>query len=102
MSAPGGPSAPRYFCEFESVLWRVPGKGGWVFTTVPEEHAPTVTGGWGRTPVLASVDGQSWETSVWRTKTGRTDLAVPRQIRGSKDDGDPIRVRLEYPLSYRR
>jgi hypothetical protein len=102
MSATERPQPPRYVCEFASTLWRVPGKGGWVFTTVPEEHAPTVAEGWGRTPVVATVDGRAWETCVWRTKTGRTDLAVPREIRGSKDDGDAVRVRLEYPLSYRR
>jgi hypothetical protein len=102
MSATEGPQPPRYVCEFTSTLWRVPGKGGWVFTTVPEEHAPTVAEGWGRTPVLATVDGRSWETSVWRTKSGRTDLAVPRHVREAKDDGDTVQVRLEYALAYRR
>jgi len=94
-------ATPGYVCEFTSVLRRVPGTGGWVFAGVPEEHAPTVTLGWGRTPVRATVDGRGWDTSVWRTKDGRTDLAVPRKVRGGKDHGDTVVVRLEYPVSYR-
>ena len=93
---------PTYACAFDSRLFRVPGKGGWVFAPVPDEHAPTVTVGWGRTPVRATVEGCTWGTSVWREKTGRTLLAVPARIRGDKDDGDVVPVRLEYDLAYRR
>jgi hypothetical protein len=82
-------------------LSRVPGKGGWVFAPVPDGHAPTATVGWGRTPVRATVDGQTWDTSVWREKSGRTVLAVPKKIRGEKDHSDPVAVRLEYSIAYR-
>jgi hypothetical protein len=92
---------PTYVSEFDSELFRVPGDGGWVFAVVPEEHAPTETLGWGRTPVHATVDGKAWKTSVWREKSGRTLLAVPRKIRGQKDHEDTVRVRLEYSIEYR-
>jgi hypothetical protein len=95
-------TGPSYVCEFTSTLRRVPGSGGWVFAAVPEEHAPTVAMAWGRTPVRAAVDGRTWDTSVWRTKEGETDLAVPKKIRGTKDHGDAVQVRLEYSVSYRR
>lgn len=91
---------PEYTCEFESTLFRVQGKGGWVFAPVPDEHAPGSTLGWGRTPVRATVDGHSWDTSVWRDKSGRTLLAVPKHIRGTKDDGDVVAVRLAYSVIY--
>jgi hypothetical protein len=94
-------SKPLYRCSFVSELFRVPGAGGWVFTVVPPEHAPDVTLGWGRTPVHATVDGKSWDTSVWREKTGRTLLAVPKKIRGAKDDEDEVDVALEYSIEYR-
>jgi hypothetical protein len=90
-----------YVCAFSSELFRVPGDGGWVFAVVPIEHAPTVTVGWGRTPVHATVDGKSWATSVWREKSGRTLLAVPKRIRGAKDHMDTVEVRLEYDVVYR-
>jgi hypothetical protein len=86
----------RYRPEFVARLFRYPGKGGWVFAPVPEKYAPPVTHGWGRTPVQATVDGHSWKTSVWRGKGGRTLLAVPKKVRGTKGDGDRVRVRLEF------
>ena len=100
MSTPG-PNPPDHVCAFTATLFRVPGKGGWVFAPVPPEHAPTVTLGWGRTPVQATVEGISWETSVWREKSGRTLLAMPRRVRGTKDHADRIAVRLQYSIAYR-
>lgn len=88
----------RYRSEFTATLFKYPGAGGWHFAPVPEEHAPSVTHGWGRTPVRATVDGESWDTSVWRGKDGRTLLAVPKKIRGTKGDGDDVRVRLEFSV----
>jgi hypothetical protein len=90
-----------YKCNFKSELFRVPGKGGWVFAPVPDKHAPSVSMGWGRTPVRATVDGRSWNTSVWREKSGRTLLAVPKKIRGEKDHLDSVHVVLEYSIEYR-
>jgi hypothetical protein len=63
---------------------------------VPDRLAPPVTHGWGRTPVDAVVDGYAWRTSVWRGKDGRTLLAIPKAARGSKDDGDAVRVELRF------
>jgi hypothetical protein len=81
---------------FESKLFRYPGPGGWTFAPVPDAHAPPVTHGWGRTPVVASVDGHTWKTSVWRDKKYGTLLAVPKKVRGAKGDGDVVRVSLSF------
>jgi hypothetical protein len=85
-----------YRPEFIGRLFQIPGKGGWTFVPVPQKCAPRVTHAWGRTPVLATVDGLSWKTSVWHAKDGRTLLAVPKHVRGTKGDGDRVRVRLEF------
>jgi hypothetical protein len=85
-----------YTVQFTSTLFRVPGKGGWTFATVPERFAPSVTQGWGRAPVSATVDGYEWQTSVWKEKTGRTLLAVPKAARGAKGHGDRVKVRITY------
>ena len=45
--------------------------------------------------MLARVDGKQWETSVWRDKTHRTLLAVPKHIRGDKADGDVVEIEIE-------
>ena len=93
---------PDYSCEFEAVLFRAGGEpGSWTFVEVPAEHAPSATLGWGRTPVQATADGKSWETSVWREKSGRTLLAIPKKIRGTKDHDDVVHVRLTYSISWK-
>lgn len=81
--------------RFKAKLFRYPGAGGWHFAPVPERYAPPVTHGWGRTPVRASVDGISWDTSVWRDKREGTLLAVPKRVRGKKGHGDTVLVELE-------
>lgn len=89
---------PSVTTRFTSVLFRVPGKGGWTFATVPEQHAPPVRHAWGRTPVVATVDDHQWRTSVWREKSGRTLLPIPKKVRGAKGEGDRVAVRLEFDL----
>jgi len=87
---------PRYGGKFRGKLFKYPGVGGWHFVLVPERLAPPVTHGWGRTPIRATVDGHSWDTSVWRGKDGRTLLAVPAKVRGKKGDGDTVQVTIEF------
>jgi hypothetical protein len=83
--------------RFASKLFKVPGKGGWHFAPVPSAKAPPVTHGWGRTPVLATVDGTTWETSVWWDgKSRRTLLAVPKKVRGDKGHGDRVAITLQF------
>lgn len=82
--------------RFVGTLFRFPGPGGWTFVEVPERLAPPVTHAWGRTPVTATVDGIEWKTSVWRGKDGRCLLAVPKTVRGGKEDGATVSVRLLF------
>lgn len=87
-----------YGGEFTTRLRQYPGKGGWTFAPVPDEYAPRVTHGWGRTPVRATVDGVTWETSVWRGRDGETLLAIPKQVRRGKGDGDEVRVAIRFSV----
>ena len=80
--------------RFKAKLFRYPGQGGWTFAKVPARYAPPVTHGWGRTPVLARVDGKQWATSVWRDTKHGTLLAVPKRIRGDKGDGDVVDIEI--------
>lgn len=79
---------------FTSRLFRYPGAGGWTFAPVPFEHAPPPTAPWGRVPVIATVDGRTWATSVWHDKERGPLLAVPAKIRAGKEDGDEVEVEL--------
>ena len=82
--------------EFSSTLFRIEGKGGWTFAPVPQHLAPSASEAWGRTPVVATVDGLTWKTSVWRERSGRILLPVPKAIRKGKEAGDTVQVRLTF------
>lgn len=85
---------------FRSRLFRIDGPGGWTFAVIPRPFAPPVTAGFGRTPVRATVDDHTWDTSVWwDTKRGQTLLAIPKRVRGKKGDGDEVTISLELELS---
>ena len=82
---------------FESTLFRHPGKGGWTFARIPASLAPPVTRPWGRTPVVASVDGITWETSIWRdSKSDGALLAVPSRVRGKKTSGAAVTIEFTF------
>ena len=85
-----------YTASFRAKLFKYSGASAWHFAVVPEKHAPLATHAWGRTPVMAEVDGQAWKTSVWKEKSGRTLLAVPKKIRGDKSDGDFVKIKLTF------
>jgi hypothetical protein len=55
---------------FRGTLFRIEGPGGWTFVEV---------------------------TSVWTERSGRVLLAVPRRIRGEKEDGESVTVALAAP-----
>jgi hypothetical protein len=65
-----------------------------MFARIPARHAPPATHAWGRTPVLATVDGRAWATSVWRDRKQGTLLPVPKRLLGGKTDGDTVQVTL--------
>ena len=79
---------------FEAALVRWPGEAAWVFAPVPEDHAPPTAGPFGRVPVIATVDGRTWATSVWRDREAGWLLPVPARIRGGRDDGDAVVVEV--------
>ncbi len=69
-------------------------KGAWTFLEIPAELTPPVLGAWGMTPVIVSVDGRGWKTTVWRDKTKRSLLPVPKKVRGKKEAGAVVSVIL--------
>ena len=80
---------------FYAILFRYPGKGGWTFAPIPPEQAPPPSRPWGRVPVRATVDGHTWDTSIWHDRVRGPLLAVPANVRGSKGDGDSVLVEIE-------
>jgi len=83
---------------FTATMFRDPGKGGWTFVQIPDEHAPLEAGAWGRTPVIATIDGKRHPTSAWRGREQEWLLPIPAKLRGSKGAGDEVVVSLEIDL----
>jgi len=81
---------------FRTTLARITGKAGWTYVRIPVRLAPPITRAWGRTPVLAVVDGVAWQTSVWRSKDGSGFLPVPKRVRGDKEEGARVTVAFEF------
>ena len=82
---------------FTTTLFRYPGKAAWHFAPIPKKFAPPVTRPWGRTPVVATVDGTTWKTSIWRdSRSDRSVLAVPARVRAGKGAGDAVRVAFTF------
>lgn len=81
---------------FTIVLRRMPGKGGWTYVAVPKKLAPPITRPWGRTPVVANVDGVEWTTSVWRSKDGTGFLPIPKRVRGGKEEGARVTITFSF------
>jgi hypothetical protein len=77
-------------------LFTYPGKGGWTFAPVPPECAPSRSGPWGRMPVVATLGDTRWETSVWREKSGRVLLPLPKAVRGALGAGATVTLGLEF------
>ena len=84
---------------FESTLVRWSGQAAWVFAPVPPDQAPTFAGPFGRVPVTATIDGMTWQTSVWRDRNNGWLLAVPARVRRGKDDGDVVTVSISVDSS---
>ena len=96
---PGHPqdhARPSYGGEFRGTIFRHSTVSAWHFVEVPESIAPRATHGWGRTPVRAIIDGTPWPTSVWRERSGRTILAIPRHLRAQKREGDTVVIHIAF------
>ncbi|MEU5727350.1 DUF1905 domain-containing protein [Micromonospora sp. NPDC047738] len=91
-AGPGRAGSSEPAASFPASLFRWSGAGGWVFAPVPDAYAPSAAGPFGRVPVVATVDGRTWSTSVWRDRRHGWLLPVPARIRAGKDDGDVVRV----------
>ena len=88
---------------FDATLWLYPGKGGWVFATLPTDTADEIldthpaTGGFGSIKVNVCIGRTEWSTSLFPdTKAGSFVLPVKRAVREAKsvEVGDTVRIHL--------
>lgn len=74
---------------FTAPLWQHSAPGGWHFVSLPSDLSQEIRfqvthleEGWGRLKVTATVDGQTWNTSIWYDKKlGTYLLPIKSNIR---------------------
>jgi hypothetical protein len=64
----------------------------WVFAPLPADIIIEAVHPFGRTPVKATIDNKSWDTSIWTEKDGKSMIAVPKKIRGNLSKGDEVEI----------
>jgi hypothetical protein len=82
--------------QFSGTLFVYPGTGGWTFVDVPAALTPPRPAARGRTAVRATLNGVTWQTSVWTDRTGKTLLPVAKRVRRGLGEGDIVEITLEY------
>ncbi len=85
---PLNPQAER----FEAVVWRWPTPKGILMVTVPAEVRPAALAAFGRTPVVATVRGKAWRTSIFGSKGHGAILLMPKKVLGGGGEGDVVEV----------
>lgn len=90
--------------EFEAEIWKYEGPGGWHFVTLPSDIAFQIKAetagrlpGWGMVKVRATINGVTFETSVFPDKaSGSFLLPVKAAVRRTAKlaAGDKVRIRL--------
>ena len=104
--ASGPESGPTF--SFTAELWEYPGKGTWIFVSVPPEQAEDIRcltdgrrGGFGSVKVVAAISRSLWSTSLFpSSEEGTFILPVKKAIRQAEqvEAGDPVTVVLRLLL----
>jgi len=68
----------------------------WRMAPLPKSFVIKAVQPFGRTPVIAILNGKEWITSLWTQKDGETTIAVPKKIRGTLDEGDEVEISFVY------
>ncbi len=79
--------------KFKSVLIQ---PNGWVFAPLPSSLKIEAVHPFGRTLIVATIDNNSWNTSIWTQKDGQSMIAIPKKIRGSLCKGDTVKIKFKF------
>jgi hypothetical protein len=96
-------SRNRYTISAE--IWRYPGKGGWHFVTLPAEQSSEIraifaaaANAWGSLPVVATIDGTQWRTSMFpdaKSRCYQSPIKAEARKREKVGVGDTVACVIE-------
>ena len=78
---------------FKSILVKLQ---SWTIAALPKHFVIEAVHPFGRTPVIAKLNGKEWKTSLWTEKSGETMIAVPKKVRGKLEVGDEVDISFVY------
>jgi nucleoid-associated protein YgaU len=78
--------------RFSAPLWRWPTPNGVMMVTVPAEARPPVLAAFGRTPIVATVLGRTWNTSIFASRQYGAILLMPKKVIGKAGEGVAVEV----------
>jgi len=78
---------------FTSILTRLQ---TWYIAPLPKSMVIEAVQPFGRTPVMATLNGKEWQTSLWTEKSGETMIAVPKKVRGKLEEGDEVEIAFVF------
>ena len=79
--------------SFTSILTRLQ---SWYIAPLPKSMVIEAVQSFGRTPVIATLNGKEWQTSLWTSKSGETMIAVPKKVRGKLEEGDEVEIAFVF------
>lgn len=79
--------------RFSAILKKL---ASWRVAPLPKAFVIEAVHPFGRTPVIATLNGKEWHTSLWTEKDGNTMIAIPKKVRGHLDEGDEVEVSFIY------
>lgn len=68
----------------------------WYIAPLPKSMVIEAVQPFGRTPVIATLNGKEWQTSLWTEKSGETMIAVPKKVRGKLEEGDEVEIAFVF------
>ncbi|WP_295418275.1 DUF1905 domain-containing protein [Sulfurovum sp.] len=68
----------------------------WTIAPLPKSFVIEAVQPFGRTPVIATLNGKEWKTSLWTERSGETMIAVPKKVRGKLEEGDEVEISFVY------
>lgn len=84
---------------FTATIWRWPSPKGILMVTVPAEVRPPVLAAFGRTPIVATVRGKRWRTSIFGSKEHGAILLMPKKVVGTQGEGSVVEVVFEVDVA---
>ena len=79
--------------SFKSILKKLQ---SWYIAALPSTIDIEAVHCFGRTPVIATVNNKTWNTSIWTQKDGITMIEIPKKVRGNLIEDDEIEIYFEF------